>query len=724
MNHIPSLTQSLAEGRDLLSLDVSAIRRKQLGQCFTGMQTGRLLAALAVNREQRRIADPMAGHGDLLEAVAERASRLHATRDELLGVEIEPEAAQLGYWRVQRCMQEYGFRRSSFIHGDAFAESSWDGARHFDLVITNPPYVRYQTLAQRKQADGVKLLNAEATRRALEKLATRFALPEEYALWRHLIRSYSGLADLSLPSWLLSGLLTAPSGVLALVVPQMWLNRDYAKLARYFFLRFFQPLTVVQESGQRWFRDVLVPVSLVVGRRLPTDEVLKPLQERQCAFKTPFVEIDASAATEQSHVGNAFASDDPEREFARWLEAETGSPRGIKLKHISWEAQRDEVLAAARGAAWLQQIEAGYSTGTATSPATTNALPSSITSLLPTTFLNNTRPLASEPIRVGQGLRTGCNAFFYVEVEDNETQKGFVTVVTSELFRGKRLLVPAEVLKPVLRKQVELSGMQVMPAALRGRLLDLRGYLLPEYVQQNKRRANHQFPVLPQELADYVRLAACTYLVRGETRTLIPRLSAVKTNGLSPKDADDSPWLFTEQEPRLWYMVPDFAPRHLPGLLVPRIIHDEPMAILNAEPPVLIDANFSTLWCENDAWSAAGIFALLNSTWCRLCMEALGTTLGGGALKLEATHLRQLPIPVFSNEAKEKMRQLACRMLDSEPKAKSLQPIQSKIDQFVISAFAQRQLPLRETTQIAESFAEHIQKLRDKRRRNYRQSER
>ena len=31
-------------------------------------------------------------------------------------------------------------------------------------------------------------------------------------------------------------------------------------------------------------------------------------------------------------------------------------------------------------------------------------------------------------------------------------------------------------------------------------------------------------------------------------------------------------------------------------------------------------------------------------------MEALGTPLGGGALKLEATQLKQLPLPLFSKE--------------------------------------------------------------------------
>ena len=33
-------------------------------------------------------------------------------------------------------------------------------------------------------------------------------------------------------------------------------------------------------------------------------------------------------------------------------------------------------------------------------------------------------------------------------------------------------------------------------------------------------------------------------------------------------------------------------------------------------------------------------------------MEASGTPLGGGALKLEATHLRQMVVPVLTNEAR------------------------------------------------------------------------
>ncbi len=719
MKDLCSSPKSLAEGRSLLTIGVSSARRKQLGQCFTGPRTGRLLAALAVRHGQRRIADPMAGHGDLLEAAAERAKSLHLEVDELVGVEIEPEAAKLGKWRVGQCVQEFGFKRGRFIHGDSFVATTWDNSHRFDLVITNPPYVRYQTLSKGTKENGVKLLNVEATRCALEGLAVKLAPPEEQLIWQHLIRSYSGLADLSLPSWLLCGLLTAPSGVLALVAPQTWLNRDYARIARYFFLRFFQPLAVVQEFGQRWFQDALVPVSLVIGRRLPIEQTITPLRERSCALSdTPFAEVGPTAASHRSHVGNSFPGEDPEGEFAEWLERGTGSRAGVKLKRISWRSQRDEVLAVSRNTEWLRRLEGEHSAPITITASSTATLPASIAARLQPSFLSNTRPLTCEPICVGQGLRTGCNAFFYVELVEAAADGDSVSVLTSDLLGRRRMTVPTSILKPVLRRQVELSKMQISPDTLCGRLLDLREFVLPENAPRNGASTRKQYRVMPEALAEYVRLAARTYFVRGETRTLIPLLSAVKPNGLGPGECSNFPSQLRRAVVRMWYMVPDFTPRHTASVCVPRVIHDEPNAIMNADPPVLIDANFSTLWCEGNAWTGESIFAVLNSTWSELCMEALGATLGGGALKLEATHLRQIPLPILSDSAKRCLASLARETANLVHDKTSLRHHRLQIDQVVLSALARRRMSVADTRATVEKLASLIQSLRAKRRRS------
>ncbi|MGB6875378.1 MAG: N-6 DNA methylase, partial [Candidatus Acidiferrales bacterium] len=62
-------------------------QRKQLGQYFTGLPLGKLLAHLALDSETRTILDPMAGHGDLLDATWEAATERCIKLDRLDGIE-------------------------------------------------------------------------------------------------------------------------------------------------------------------------------------------------------------------------------------------------------------------------------------------------------------------------------------------------------------------------------------------------------------------------------------------------------------------------------------------------------------------------------------------------------------------------------------------------------------------------------------------------------------
>ncbi len=713
-----SFPNSLAEGRVHLKINVPAVRQKRFGQYFSGLKTGRLLASLAVEHSQKRILDPMAGHGDLIESVAERAKKIGLTRTELHGVEIEPELARLCNWRILKCVTEFEAVAGKLFNADAFSIDTWKSSMGFDLVITNPPYIRYQTLSSSRVEGGVRLLNADATRLALEQLANKMAPMEEVGIWRQLIRSYSGLSDLSVPSWMLCGLLTRPGGVLALVIPQTWLNRNYARIMRYFFLRFFQSLAVVQESGQRWFHDAQVPASLIVGRRLSPADVAIPLRHRsRCVYTTPFAEIDSSAASTESHVGNAFRCEDPENSFAEWLYRGKGVRRGIKLRRLSWQSQRDEVLAASRETKWLYKLEGSEITAF-TDISSSSVLQPSIAEQLPSEYLSNLRSFADEPIFIGQGLRTGCNPFFYLEHAGDVKQDQNISVFTHEMFGRRCITIPSNALRPALRKQSELTGIQIQAEVLRGYLLDLRKFVLPENAPMNGFPKSSKWQIMSDSLAEYVRRAGRSYLIRGEKRTLIPELAAVKPNGLGPSAPLELSQIIEDDAVRMWYMIPDFTPRHLAPLCVPRIVHDAPRAYLNAEPPVLIDANFSSIWCKGEEWSIETVFAILNSTWGELCMEALGTSLGGGALKLEAAHLRQIPFPILSETQKAKLCRVVRSGIDSGSIASNFQPYRIKIDQIIITALSQRKINLAETDTLAGFLADMIADLRAKRSRN------
>ena len=205
----------------------------------------------------------------------------------------------------------------------------------------------------------------------------------------------------------------------------------------------------------------------------------------------------------------------------------------------------------------------------------------------------------------------------------------------------------------------------------------MSGWVLPED-SEIVERARHLYEregipvpkVMPLELANFVRRAAEMVYTSGHEAKRIRELSAVKTNVRTTG---------TDRFPRFWYMLPAFARRHRPDAFVPRINQGIPWIEMNDDPPVLIDANFSTIWSESSAWTRFAFRAFLNTSWCRACMEALGTPLGGGALKLEAAQLKRLPIPAVS------ATELA--MLDAEGRAlaPTATSVSEAVDRFVLA---------------------------------------
>ena len=540
----------------------------------------------------------------------------------------------------------------------------------YDLVISNPPYVRYQTRRGRGgREDNVRV--------GLETIANGYVPGLEKDIWRQLIEGYSGLADLSIPSWLLAGLLVRSGGRLALVVPATWRSRDYADLIRYMLLRCFALEYIVEDTQPGWFSEALIRTHLVVATRLPMEEASKPLRERASFPPAKWIQISPEAANRESLVGRAFRGESPEADMAEWLRSE---PRhlypGIQLDHFGQRREWDSLEGRIGTKGWYLQLEGPGPElplfAQIESPRR-QPLPHTVRDIVPEGNWNLCL-LEDVGIHVGQGLRTGCNRFFYVTV-CSMVGNGLVRVRASQALGGREYSVPEDALRPVLRRQSEMPILRAGEVPL-GRVLDLRGWVLPEdagTVSENLPAYHAEGEVVPRsmppELADLVRLAALSPLKGATGPTRIPELSAVRTNVRSPRRGG---------LPRFWYMLPDFSRRHLPAVFLPRINHNQPWAETNLVPPVLIDANFSTFWPTQGVWTSFGLKAVLNSVWCRILMEALGTPLGGGALKVEASHLRRLPVPRLPNESIE-----ALNTAGRELTRQSFQ-IQETIDEIVM----------------------------------------
>lgn len=160
---------------------------------------------------------------------------------------------------------------------------------------------------------------------------------------------------------------------------------------------------------------------------------------------------------------------------------------------------------------------------------------------------------------------------------------------------------------------------------------------------------------MPNELVKVVRAAQEANFGTSERPLKIWELTAVAPN-IRPA---------TPQTPaRHWYMLPNFTPRHQPDVFLARVNTLTPKAYLNQDRACLIDANFSTMWLLDDSkWSATTILAFMNSTWVQAVIECLGSVMGGGALKVEATHLRKIPVPKFNDEQRKILSDLGKKLV-------------------------------------------------------------
>lgn len=601
-------------------------RKKRLGQFFTGTRLAGLLARVAVADQVTSAMDPMAGDGDMLEAVARLAPEAG-----LFGIEIDPVPAEAARRRLGT--------RARIGTGNAF---SWETVARFsplafDLVITNPPYVRYQSLSAEAEDS---LPGAEAIRSGLADIVMRLpSLSEgDREILLSLSRAYSGLSDLAIPSWILCATLVKPGGTLAMVAPDSWLTRDYADCIHYLLMKLFRLRCVIENEGRDWFEDALVKTTLLVAQRLASARDLSSRSGDDCYVQ---VVLHRNAGDDRSPAGGLFPhQEDADRALhdaiERALAGDVPSMEGARFSRRRLTAKLQDLLSSAGSSRWLHALEPRIAEMPHRAAAGNVKVPQPLLEVLSAEAVSRLQSLSDIGVSVGQGLRTGANLFFYcdlVEVKQNSS------LVKSGIAPNEAIEVPNGVLLPALRRQAELkNGFTVDAARLPGHVLILDSFSPPGQCQSEGARQP-----MPDGLRRLVLLAETTKAGTGRMRKPLPEMSAVRTNVRGPNKKNGS-------LARYWFMLPPLVSRHRPDLFVARVNHQHPRTMLNPGRRAVIDANFSTMWtgpADSDR-QAMAVLALMNSSWCLAALELLGTVMGGGALKVEATHLRRMPIPSIS----------------------------------------------------------------------------
>lgn len=607
--------------------------KKELGQYFSGRSIACLLAGLAKCANAKNIIDPMCGIGDMFSNYIKDFE----LSTNLTGIEIDTDV----YENLQRRIGN--FPSIHLLNGNAFSLEILKQLlpQGYDLVITNPPYVRYQTINKVEQGYSSTLNINEIRSNLIECLSYYETIDKaDKDYFKQIISNLSGLSDLAVPSWILCALLVKNGGKIAMVVPETWLNRDYALIVKYLLFRWFKIEYIIEDANSAWFQPAQVKTTLIVAKRIKRKKTLTSWGDEKFIFATTY----AKAMTADSLVGNIFPeSISPELDFIKAIDNEVSIKGLFESKSVSIRNFANDLKFSITTQKWYKLFEKDC----ADKKLVSNGMKSS-SSLrdwygdVKISFCH----LQDIGVAISQGLRTGANDFFYLNYKLATNKE--ILVAPHKRFNIDPFIINRKYFRDVIRKQSELDNtFTANEAKSNGVVLSLQSFALPEdisFAVKCNAAFNNKYDEIPEPLANYIRKISTFKNGNKTTDKLIPDLSAVKTN--VKKWNEKKP----DEIPRFWYSLPEFTKRHFPDLFIPRINTGIAKTRLNIESKYLIDANFSSLWISDkqSPHNNYSLLALLNSTWATVAMEEYGTVMGGGALKLEATQLKKIPFPILS----------------------------------------------------------------------------
>lgn len=500
---------------------------------------------------------------------------------------------------IDAFVQEYAQKRypsARIFCGNAFASTiiqqySKEG---YDLVVTNPPYVRRETL---NNSGGIQMAMSSIRQSLLDFLARATTLTaSEKIKMRRAITDFSGLADLAVPSWLLCMMLVKDDGQMAIIVPNSWQTREYATPVQTLLKELFEIKFVINDVSNTWFKDsAQVRTSVIVAKR----------NSHAVGNSTvTYIDLYDRASNRQSLYGNIGDTD----RFQSAIRERISIPGLCEFSSIR------------QGDLFSEQFFR----------------------LSPLSKLRQIGEFSSEKLislsdylsKVSQGLRTGANRFFYLKAKPN----GYYSSLYPKLVTDSDAYFVS-----VLQSQEGLGDtFSVSPRQGYG-LLYIQNAATNEDIVATPETNKRGYATLPEPLSAYIRFSEkCE--INGKP---IPELSSVKTN---VSKRQDKPF-------RFWYMIPTLQPRHVAKLFMPRVNSREAVTYINnTDQTMVIDANFITFSIlEGSRLTARSLLALLNSTWSRVLVEECGTVMGGGALKIDAVQFKKAYYPRLSDEGIERL---------------------------------------------------------------------
>jgi len=195
--------------------------KKLRGGYYTPQAITDFICKWAITKPTQKILEPSCGDGNFIESAICRFKELGAPNDKLTGLIKGIELVEGEAEKSKNRAAKYGLNSTTILHADFFNYiSNTNGEAHFDVVIGNPPFIRYQNFPE-------------------EHREVAFKMMEEMDLHPN------KLTNIWVPFLVISASKLNRFGKLAMVIPAELFQVKYAAETRVFLSRFFSRITIV-----------------------------------------------------------------------------------------------------------------------------------------------------------------------------------------------------------------------------------------------------------------------------------------------------------------------------------------------------------------------------------------------------------------------------------------------------------------------------------------------
>lgn len=209
------------------------LENKLRGGYYTPEPVAKFICEWAIRSPESSVLEPSCGDGAFIQAANARLQELGSQNpsEQILGVELYPREAE-----------KASTKGGQVVCGDFFAQCQDGlGERRFDVVVGNPPFIRYQDFDESYRTSA-------------------FDLMRRYGF------SPNRLTNIWLPFLVVCSHLLTEGGSLGMVIPAELFQVKYAAEARRFLMDFFSSVTIVTFS-ELLFDGAQQEVVLLLARR-------------------------------------------------------------------------------------------------------------------------------------------------------------------------------------------------------------------------------------------------------------------------------------------------------------------------------------------------------------------------------------------------------------------------------------------------------------------------